>query len=322
MIFLDLHPHLCHSTPDSPSSIAKPISKHHTHTHTHKPSKLRTPRTAALAFAKPTPTPLLIDDRRFSSSSTKLDALEAVVSDLESSIANGITVGPEIYASLLETCYRMHAVAHGVRIHRLIPPILLRKNEGVSSKLLRLYAVHGLVDNAHEVFDKMPKRAVSAFPWNSLISGYVEMAEYEDAIALYFQMNEEGIQPDRHTFPRVLKACAGLGSIQVGEAVHRDAVRLGFGNDLFILNSLVDMYAKCGDIVRARKVFDRIPYKDLVSWNSMITGILSSGINLQHRDYCNDPNQFQFSESYSNEHQTICDPFLQDMLGTISWSNH
>ncbi|KAF9617159.1 hypothetical protein IFM89_034310 [Coptis chinensis] len=130
----------------------------------------------------------------------------------------------------------------------------------------------------------MYKRDLSAFPWNSLISGYAELGRYEDALALYLQMEEEGVEPDQFTFPRVLKACAGLGSIRVGEAVHRDIVRRGFVLDGFVLNALVDMYAKCGDIVMARKVFNKIGVRDSVSWNSMLTGYIHHGLMVEALD--------------------------------------
>lgn len=155
---------------------------------------------------------------------------------------------------------------------------------GVSSKLLRLYASFGYMENAHQVFDEMTKRNVSAFAWNSLISGYAELGFYEDALALYFQMEEEGVEPDHFTFPRVLKACGGIGSIQIGEAVHRHAIRSGFAGDVFVLNALVDMYSKCGSIVRARKVFDQIVCKDTVSWNSMVTGYTRHGLLFEALD--------------------------------------
>lgn len=190
----------------------------------------------------------------------------------------GIRIDTQIFSSLLETCYRLNAIELGVKIHRLIPINLLRRNAGISSKLVRLYSSCGDVEVAHQVFDEMFKRGESAFPWNSLIAGYTDSGLYEDAMALYFQMEEEGVEPDQFTFPRVLKACGGIGLIRIGEAVHRDLVRLGFANDGFVLNALVDMYAKCGDIVKARRVFDKIDCKDSISWNSMLTGYIRHGL--------------------------------------------
>ncbi|OVA19541.1 Pentatricopeptide repeat [Macleaya cordata] len=221
------------------------------------------------------PTPLLIPQPY---TQTKHQALDAVIKDLQLSIDRGVQIETQIFSSLLETCFQLQSVYHGIQIHHLIPPSILHKSVSLSSKLLRLYASCGLIDNAHQLFDEMPKSNKSAFPWNSLISGYAEMGRYEDAMALYFQMEEENVEPDQFTFPRVLKACAGLGSIQIGEAIHRDIVRSGFGSDGFVLNALVDMYAKCGDIVKARKVFNKIVHRDSISWNSILTGYIRHGL--------------------------------------------
>jgi pentatricopeptide repeat protein len=229
-----------------------------------------------LSFPKSSPTPLLINHRP--PPQTQLEALENVIKDLQSSMEKGIRIDTQIFSSLLETCYRLNAIELGVKIHRLIPINLLRRNVGISSKLVRLYSSCGDVEVAHQVFDEMFKRGESAFPWNSLIAGYTESGLYEDAMALYFQMEEEGVEPDQFTFPRVLKACGGIGLIRIGEAVHRDLVRLGFANDGFVLNALVDMYAKCGDIVKARRIFDKIDCKDSISWNSMLTGYIRHGL--------------------------------------------
>ncbi|XP_050223583.1 pentatricopeptide repeat-containing protein At4g25270, chloroplastic [Mercurialis annua] len=228
------------------------------------------------SFPVSPPTPLLINPQTYTQ--TKLQALDNVVEDLEASVKKGIKIDTQILSSLLETCYRLNSIDHGVRVHRLIPAYLLRKNTGIASKLLRLYASFGFMDEAHQMFDEMPNRDKPAFAWNSLIAGYAEIGLYEDAIALYFQMEEEQVESDEFTFPRVLKACGGIGLIRVGEAVHRDLIRLGFGEDGFVLNALVDMYAKCGDILKARRIFEKMACKDSVSWNSMLTGYVSHGL--------------------------------------------
>jgi pentatricopeptide repeat protein len=231
------------------------------------------------SYPQPKPTPLLIHQQPYPQ--TKIQALEQVLNDLEASLEKGIEIDTEIYASLLETCYRFRAIHHGIRLHRLIPPTLLHKNVGISSKLVRLYASFGYMDDAHDLFDQMTKRDVYAFPWNSLISGYAQLGLFDDAIALYFQMVEEGVEPDLYTFPRVLKVCGGIGLVQVGEEVHRHVVRSGFGDDVFVLNALVDMYSKCGDIVKARKIFNKMPFRDSVSWNSMLTAYVRHGVEVE-----------------------------------------
>ncbi|KAL9163509.1 hypothetical protein ABFS82_06G045100 [Erythranthe guttata] len=267
---LGLHPP-CSGRAFSCSSASKKISKHEI-VHQNKKPNLR--------FPKSHPTPLLSDQK--TQPQSKIQALESVINDLESSVKNGILIDdPQIFASLLETCFQLKAIDFGMKVRELIPERLLRRNAGISSKLLRLYACSGQLEKAHEMFDKMPHRNSSAFPWNSLISGYTEKGLYEDALALFFQMVEEGVEPDQYTFPRVLKACGGLKMIQVGEEVHRQVIRSGCGNNTFVLNALVDMYAKCGDIIRAKRVFDSIQEKELVSWNSMIIGYIRHGLIIE-----------------------------------------
>ncbi|CAA0834602.1 Pentatricopeptide repeat-containing protein -chloroplastic [Striga hermonthica] len=249
------------------SASRKKTEKHSLKIHRH--NKPNSP------YPKSSPTPLL--PARKTQPESRTHALDAVVNQLEAAASNGIVLNdPQTFASLLETCFRLKSLHHGLRIHKLIPETLLRKNEGVASKLLRLYASTGQLENAHEMFDQMPDR--STFVWNSLISGYTDAGSHEDALALYFQMAEEGVCPDQHTFPRALKACGGLGSVRVGEEIHRHVIKLGFSKNAFVANALVDMYAKCGNISRARRVFDAIEWKELVTWNSMINGYLKHGL--------------------------------------------
>ncbi|WOL04289.1 pentatricopeptide repeat-containing protein [Canna indica] len=241
----------------------------------HKSNPPSTPLTPLLPRS-PTPATL-----------TRAQALDLLLADLQAALARGVPLDPSLFSSLLETCAQIRSLRNGQRLHRLIPAAFLRRSAGLSSKLVRLYAACGQMDEAHRVFDEMPQRnKMVAFPWNSLISGYAELGLYEDAMALYYQMEEEGVEPDEYTFPRVLKACAGIGSVRNGEAVHRHIVRSGFGRDVFVLNALVDMYSKCGDIQKARKIFDIITNRDSVSWNSMLMGYIRHGLLLEALDIC------------------------------------
>ncbi|KAG6496334.1 hypothetical protein ZIOFF_044195 [Zingiber officinale] len=218
---------------------------------------------------------------------TRTEALDRLLTDLEVALDRGVPFDPSLSSSLLETCTQMRSLSQGARLHRLIPAAVLRRSASLSSKLVRFYAACGQIEKAHRVFDQMPQRNKShAFPWNSLLSGYVELGIHEDAMALYHQMEEEGVEPDEYTFPRVLKACSGIGSIRHGEAVHRHLVRSGFGHDAFVLNALVDMYSKCGDIQKARKVFDNMTSRDSVSWNSMLVGYIRHGLPHEALDIC------------------------------------
>lgn len=75
------------------------------------------------------------------------------------------------------------------------------------------------------------------------------MGLYEDALELYFKMVEEEEEPDQYTFPAGVKSLWKSWKDQFMEEVHRQGIRTGFGNNPFVLNELVDIYTKCGDII-------------------------------------------------------------------------
>ncbi|XP_057823026.2 pentatricopeptide repeat-containing protein At3g12770 [Cryptomeria japonica] len=177
-----------------------------------------------------------------------------------------------IYSSLLQSCNSIRSLN---QIHSQIFTAGLDENIVLGAKLVNMYAMLDKMDCARQVFDRMPTRNI--YLWNALIRGYARNGPCEEALALYYQMQEAGIQPDRFTFPVVLKACAELSDLQEGRKIHDCIVRSGFEDGVFVGNSLVAMYAKCGRIDVARLVFDKMPERDVVSWNALIDGLVQNG---------------------------------------------
>ena len=84
-------------------------------------------------------------------------------------------------------------------------------------------------------------------------------------------------KPSNFTYPFLLKACSTLGSVFEGEQIHTHVLRLGFGSDLFVCNSLIDMYCKCFCLESAQNMWDDMEVRDEVSWNSIISGYVQWG---------------------------------------------
>jgi pentatricopeptide repeat protein len=119
----------------------------------------------------------------------------------------------------------------------------------------------------------------SIYTWHAIISSHALHGEHRHALALYCAMLRDGITPNRHMYTCVLKACGALGiAVMHGEAVHDSIARHGFEACADVVASMVDMYASCGRIEDARKVFDSFPLgKDGVLWTAFLDGLVRNG---------------------------------------------
>ncbi|PNY00351.1 pentatricopeptide repeat-containing protein at1g31920-like protein [Trifolium pratense] len=126
----------------------------------------------------------------------------------------------------------------------------------------------GSMDYACSIFNQIDEP--SSFDYNTMIRGNVSEMKLEEALLLYVEMIEEGVEPDKFTYPFVLKACSLLGACDEGIQVHGHVFKMGFEGDVFVQNSLVNMYGKCGAINCARDVFDKIGEKSVASWSAII----------------------------------------------------
>lgn len=132
------------------------------------------------------------------------------------------------------------------------------------------------LDYACKVFDQIP--TPNLYTWNTLIRVYASSPEPLQGILIFLRMiNESPYYPNKFTFPFVIKAAAECFSLCVGQALHGMAIKSSLGADVFISNSLIHLYLSCGDLDSAYRVFMMIGGKDVVSWNSMITGLAQRG---------------------------------------------
>ncbi|CAD5165903.1 unnamed protein product [Musa acuminata subsp. malaccensis] len=179
------------------------------------------------------------------------------------------------YLNLLRSFVSRKALEPGKQLHARLLLSGLGYNTILATKLVDLYCLCDHVTYAHKLFDRIPKR--NLFLWNVLIRAYAWTGPHEVALSLYYQMLDCGVAPDNFTFPFVLKACSALSALEAGRGIHELVVSTGWETDVFVGAALIDMYAKCGCVDHARELFDRIPNRDVVLWNSMIAAYAQNG---------------------------------------------
>ncbi|GAB4842036.1 Pentatricopeptide repeat-containing protein At1g15510, chloroplastic [Ancistrocladus abbreviatus] len=205
--------------------------------------------------------------------------LEQALQCIESMQALDLTVEEDTYIALLKLCELKRAVSEGSRVYSHLSNSRIRLGVGIGNALLSMFVRFGNLDDAWYVFGKMVERNV--FSWNVLLGGYAKAGFFDEALDLYHKMLWAGIRPDVYTFPCVLRTCGGIPDLTRGKEIHVHVIRYGLESDVDVINALITMYMKCGDILSARLLFDRMQRRDTISWNAMISGYIENGVCLE-----------------------------------------
>lgn len=205
-------------------------------------------------------------------------------------LAAGLWPDTHTYPFLLKACAKLLYGRHGEVVHgRAVHDGLAVGSVFVQNSLLHLYAACGLFERAHQLFEGMLDR--NLVTWNTIINGFAINGRPNEALTLYRDMmmprplSTEGqpavqgpVEPDGFTMVSLLSACAELGALALGRRVHVYLWKVGLDANSHVGNALIDLYAKCGTIGDARKVFDEMSHsRTAVSWTSLIVGLAVNG---------------------------------------------
>lgn len=158
----------------------------------------------------------------------------------------------------------------GVQLHSHLIKAGFSQNVYINTSLMDMYSKCAGILWAHKLFDEMPQR--NAITWSALISGYVKARDPTTAVELFATMIREGVCVTPFGVSSALVACAQLKDGELGAQVHDLGLKLGVECNVAVGSSLIDMYAKCGNLEDSRKVFDALFDKNSVVWTSMIGG--------------------------------------------------
>ena len=194
-----------------------------------------------------------------------------------------------------------------VDVARKLFEVMPEKNEVSWTAMLIGYIQCGRIKEASELFEAMPVKSIVAcnamiigigqkeevakarwifdqmsekddVTWSAMIKAYERKGFELEALNLFDVMQREGFRPNVPSLISVLCICASLANLDYGKQVHAQLVRSQFDLDAYVASVLITMYVKCGNLVKAKLVFDRFALKDTVMWNSIITGYAQHGL--------------------------------------------
>ncbi|CAO2835504.1 unnamed protein product [Amaranthus hypochondriacus] len=220
--------------------------------------------------------------------------------------ADSLTIG-----KALQACAKGGNIDEGREIHGYIFRNNMIKDIAICNSLINMYGKNYKIELARKVFDSMKSRSLCS--WNSMISAYASLGYFDDAMDLFHRMKSDNVEPDivtwncllsshlNHGLYRevltilrnmvvakslpnpssiipVIQAISELNWIKLGKEIHCYVLRNALDCDLYVQTTLLDMYVKCDELGKAQAMFDLITTKNIVAWNSLISGYSSKGM--------------------------------------------
>ncbi|XP_010492068.1 PREDICTED: putative pentatricopeptide repeat-containing protein At5g13230, mitochondrial [Camelina sativa] len=182
-------------------------------------------------------------------------------------------------SSILNGCAIGKCSGLGEQLHGLVVKAGFDLDVYVSNALIDVYAKCEKMDSAVKLFAELSSK--NEVSWNTVIVGYENLGEGGKALSMFCEALRNQVSVTEVTFSSALGACASLASMELGVQVHGLAIKTNNAEKVAVSNSLIDMYAKCGDIKVAQSVFNEMETTDVASWNTLISGYSTHGLGRQ-----------------------------------------
>ncbi|KAI4355767.1 hypothetical protein L6164_004508 [Bauhinia variegata] len=218
----------------------------------------------------------------------------------------GVSPNSVTLVSMLSACSKLKDLDGGKRIYNYVKEGTIEPNLILENALIDMFAAFGEMDVAQGIFDNMKSSDVISWTsivtgfantgqidlarnyfdqmpgkdyisWTAMIDGYLRVNRFREALSLFREMQVSNVKPDEFTMVSILTACAHLGALELGEWVKTYIDKNSIKNDTFVGNALLDMYFKCGNVDKARKIFTEMHQKDKFTWTTMIVGLANNG---------------------------------------------
>ncbi|KAA8529376.1 hypothetical protein F0562_033825 [Nyssa sinensis] len=178
------------------------------------------------------------------------------------------------FGSIITACTKLRALHQGKWVHGYVIKNGIDFNSFLVTTLVDMYVKCGAVRDARSILDEL--YTIDLVSWTAMIVGYTQSGYPDEALKLFVDKKQVGVLPNCVTTASVLSACAQSGNSKLGRSIHSLGIKLGL-EDPALTNALVDMYSKCHMIADAYYIFEKVPLKDVIAWNSIISGCTQNG---------------------------------------------
>lgn len=202
---------------------------------------------------------------------------EAIRLFQEMRLEGGVDPNAVTLSGFLSACANLEAMVEGRQGHALAVLMGLEMGSILGSSVVNFYSKVGLIEEAELVFRNIVMKDVVT--WNLIVSSYVRFGMVEKALEMCYLMRKEKLRFDSMTLSSLLAIAADTRDAKLGMKAHGFCIKNDFDSDAVVLSGVVDMYAKCGRVECARRVFASAERKDVVLWNTMLAAYAEMGLS-------------------------------------------
>ncbi|KAJ8445688.1 hypothetical protein Cgig2_026015 [Carnegiea gigantea] len=190
-------------------------------------------------------------------------------------IREGVEMDERSFLFAMKGFDQVSGYREGGLVHCQIRKLGFSSSVLVQNGLISFYANGGFLNCARQVFDESSSRDVVT--WTAMIDGFVQRNAPDEALKLFDLMVCSEVRPNEVTMITLLSACAVKGDLNLGRRIHSYIEKLDLQCTLNLMNTMLDMYVKCGCLTTAKCIFDKMDNRDVFSWTSIVNGYAKHG---------------------------------------------